>query len=176
MQPSTPLVLPFLIAASLPVAAANLMLDFGNPTANTDVPESNTAASPGPVAAGMAFHATKGTSSGTSPAQFGDLSIPSQHHLHHRRLHEWIRELCRGTKLCCPEHFNRCGPVAVCGLGWHRNGTPRIPQYGTDRRHPRACGGLARSIGHDDPAAPSPRLSLFSHSTRAGRRYPALST
>jgi len=34
------------------LSAATLMLDFGNPTANTSVPESNAAASPGPVASG----------------------------------------------------------------------------------------------------------------------------
>lgn len=34
------------------LSAATLMLDFGNPAANTSVPESNTAASPGPIAAG----------------------------------------------------------------------------------------------------------------------------
>ncbi len=40
------------LGAGYPACAASLMLDFGNPTANTGVPESNTAASPGPVAAG----------------------------------------------------------------------------------------------------------------------------
>ena len=54
MKPLPVLMLSLALAASVssPATAASLMLDFGNPAANTGVPESNTAASPGPVATG----------------------------------------------------------------------------------------------------------------------------
>jgi hypothetical protein len=45
------LTLSLAFAASFPISAASLMFDFGNPTANTAVPETNTS-SPGPVASG----------------------------------------------------------------------------------------------------------------------------
>ena len=47
MQRSTPLFLPLLLAASLPVTAANLMLDFGNPAANSVVASPYLTLSPG---------------------------------------------------------------------------------------------------------------------------------
>ena len=45
------LTLSLAFAASFPASAISLMFDFGNPTANTAVPETNTS-SPGPVASG----------------------------------------------------------------------------------------------------------------------------
>jgi autotransporter-associated beta strand protein len=45
------LTLSLALAASFPASAASLMFDFGNPTANTSVPETNTS-TPGPVASG----------------------------------------------------------------------------------------------------------------------------
>ncbi|MBK1817016.1 PEP-CTERM sorting domain-containing protein [Luteolibacter yonseiensis] len=61
--------LSIVVWTSQSVSAASLMLDFGNPAINTGVPESNTAASPGPVATGSYLtlspgHATNAVGSG----------------------------------------------------------------------------------------------------------------
>ena len=74
------------LGAALPASADTLMLDFGNPTANTTVAESNTAASPGPVATGIYLTLSPGHATGdippgettwntiTSSAPYGNLS------------------------------------------------------------------------------------------------------
>jgi len=54
----------WLLGASLSASANSLMFDFGNPTANTAVPETNAAASPGPVAAGSYLTLSPGHSAG----------------------------------------------------------------------------------------------------------------
>lgn len=65
-----PLTLLSIVACTVPsLPAATLMLDFGNPAANTGVPESNNTASPGPVATGAYLtlspgHAKGGLSAG----------------------------------------------------------------------------------------------------------------
>lgn len=59
------LTLSLAFAASSPASAAGLMFDFGNPTANTSVPETNTAASPGPVASGSYLTLSPGHSTGS---------------------------------------------------------------------------------------------------------------
>lgn len=51
MKPPSVLMLLFAFGAALPASANSLMLDFGNPTANTSTPETSTS-SPGPVATG----------------------------------------------------------------------------------------------------------------------------
>jgi hypothetical protein len=57
-------ILSIVVWTSQSLSAASLMLDFGNPAANTGVPESNTAASPGPVAAGSYLTLSPGHSTG----------------------------------------------------------------------------------------------------------------
>lgn len=59
------LTLSLALAASSPASAISLMFDFGNPAANTSVPETNTAASPGPVAAGSYLTLSPGHSKGS---------------------------------------------------------------------------------------------------------------
>ncbi len=55
------------LGASFPASATSLMFDFGNPAANTSVPESSTAASPGPVATGTYLTLSPGHATGDVP-------------------------------------------------------------------------------------------------------------
>ncbi len=58
----------FALAAALTAPAANLMLDFGNPTANTSVAETSTSASPGPVATGSYLTLSPGHAANDVPS------------------------------------------------------------------------------------------------------------
>ncbi len=58
------------LGASLSASANSLMFDFGNPVANTSVPETNAAATPGPVATGTYLTLSPGHATGdVTPAE-----------------------------------------------------------------------------------------------------------